>query len=444
MSTKKHSLIAKLLTLVILIGLPFPFYHVLKTASQGAVLGPIHSAAAEEGSAYVVTPTSAYTTKSLRSTGLAGTEAALVDPSVKLLPTEFAGAVVYNDDDGTIVLRNDRHVASLEVDSFITGLQVGDVLASDVSPSVPDGFLRRIEIINWTDASVTIKTSAVGLEDVIHEGEIDTGVVKLSQVDVELAQLITGESVHNATAADGLEIPLKKLVLSDPKGGRVVLDGSVRVDPSFRFRARFSSGRLQSISFENRTIVEPDIEVDIKKPLIGLNSRRTLATYWFKPFTVWVGVLPVVLRPHLSLFVDARGTVSATFSTEIDQTKELQYDLIYTRGLGWSVNKDIKTSNNQVSLPSQKLKFDLGTCVGGELTLAIYGIKGPFANLQGCWLLEVLANKRDWKFLAVVKAEIGVRMRLSILRIEYVHPLHETRRVLGSSNQLYLPIITKS
>src|SRR5690606_32507826 len=100
-------------------------------------------------------------------------------------------------------------------------LEVGDVLLAGVSPSTPQGALRRVEDVDPGPSGVVVKTSQATLVEAFQELHLD------------LQQTIAPETQTGGVApqADGISFPFD--LVEPGEGGNVELSGAISLAPSF-------------------------------------------------------------------------------------------------------------------------------------------------------------------------------------------------------------------
>ena len=102
--------------------------------------------------------------------------------------------------------------------------------------------------------------------------------------------------------------------------------------------------------------------------------------------TVWVGYVPVVIVPELTLHVGAEGHVHAGIQTAVAQEARLRAGLAY-RGGAWSPISQF--SNEFYFTPPQLYATaDLKGYAAPQLELLLYGMVGPYASVEAYLKLE--------------------------------------------------------
>ncbi|MBV7328777.1 hypothetical protein KFU94_11050 [Chloroflexi bacterium TSY] len=378
--------------------------------------------------------------------GTKQTERGVENPSeirspAKVITTESDAFLTAMSDNGTLSFSRPTDLVRAQSVDAIDALSVGDIVVSDVTDAAPYGFLRRVANVKRTDSGVVVKTVQATLAEAIGDGTLDTSQVQLTPDDVVSITDNNGEVITSAALPGSpFRIQLDNVVLSDGLGGLATIDGTIDLSANFRFSADFSRFRLIDLDFENSANVYAEIDVDVEQPLAGFHRKKRLRSYEFRTITVWVGWIPVVLTPRLDMYVGLDGDISVAITAGMTQGVNIDYDLTYSRGIGWNLDREVDFYGSNIMLWGPITTYSLEAFAGPELTLAVYGVEAPYANLYGALDLEInMADSRWWTMYGGFKGEIGVRLDVEVLGytytiVDYAYPIYERKWIVAQAS----------
>ena len=153
-----------------------------------------------------------------------------------------------------------------------------------------------------------------------------------------------------------------------------------------------------------------------------------IARYPLSKVTVWVGALPVVIKPELQIFVGASGQVEAGITTGVHQEASVTIGADYVRGRAGSDFKDLSTASFDSGFdpPTLHAAAELKGYAGIKLATAVYGVAGPYAALQGFGRLTADINEDPWWTLDVgLEAQVGFEMKALKFKYGWTFTLFE-------------------
>ncbi|MBV7336260.1 hypothetical protein KFU94_50115 [Chloroflexi bacterium TSY] len=358
----------------------------------------------------------------------------------KVITDEAAHSLAQLLEDGTLIFDQTKSIARKNDSNVLSTITVGDILVSDVTDIAPHGFLRKVTAVEERAGQKVFQTVPANLAEAIGTGTLDTGTVVLTPNDLERVTDAEGNEVAASMVQDTFSIELDNEIFSQVGGGRAVVNGTVSFSPSFTFYADFSGFRLIDLDFSNRTTVEADIDVTVESPILNLSAKKVLQRHKFKTFRVWVAGVPVVLTPELTLYLGLDGTVSAEITAGVRQSAILEAGLLYQRGDGWGVVREVDFLEQEVDLERPTPDYALNVSGGPKLSLAIYGVRGPYAEILGCLRLEVEPDEAIWwKLYGGFVLQMGVEVMVRIWGYEYEvvdyhYPLIERKWLLPEAD----------
>ena len=302
-----------------------------------------------------------------------------------------------------------------QLTSDLEALSVGDVIAGDVSDQAANGFLRKIQAITPAGEGMILETEAATLEDAVEQGAVQATRV-LTPSDV--SGTVFAEGVTQSATLSGHEplpfvLVLDDVVLYDVDGDpdttddQVVASGGLTIEPSFDFALNLRHSELEELRFVSQTSETVEIRIEGCWGTDLIAAEVEVARYAFTPMTVWIGAFPVVIVPELTVTVGLNGTVESTVTTGVTQHAVLSSGLSYKSGSWepiWSLTNDFVFDP-----PTVDLTIQFRGQAPGRLTLSLYGIAGPYAEVVP--YLELDADNLSipwWTLYGGVEVNVGV------------------------------------
>ena len=302
----------------------------------------------------------------------------------------------------------------------LNGLAPGDVMVGDATTNVPNGFLRKVTSVSSTGGQVVVETEATTLEEAIESGSAQVSH-SLTPDQVQASTQLMG--VRLATAADlqdDFYLKLEDVVLYDHDGNldtkhdQILANGSIRLKPDLDFSLRVQHFELQELSFVASAEETAKIEIEAKAELPVIDEKVEIARYTFSPVTVMVGLVPVVLVPVLTVNVGIDGSVYVGLRSEVTQQVTLKAGLRYAGGV-WRPVKDFSNQFNYSDPPTlmPTAGVEAKGYAGAQIALQLYGLAGPYAEIDAYLKLDVDAAESPWWTLyGGLEVPVGVRMEV--------------------------------
>ncbi len=324
-----------------------------------------------------------------------GIPAVVPDTTVVLEEETLADLVAVSEDGTTYTFADDSPA--------LDALDTNDVMVGGVSEAAPYGFLRKVtSVTEQGNGQVAVTTSQATLEEAIEDGAFSISQT-LSPDDVVQMQQAEGVSLSRRPLAPEGEffIQLSDVVLWDRDRNpntttdQVRADGSLTLEPSFDFNFLMQGRTFQTLHFSMSAEETAELEIYSVIASLSVEARIELAQYYLAPITVWVGSVPVVLTPVLTVYVGVDGSVEVGLAIngtrqETTLTAGLQYD-----GGSWEPIGE-NTTSFSVQPPDAFGSLEVRGYIGPSLTLLLYGVTGPEAVVQGYIELEANTSQTPW------------------------------------------------
>jgi hypothetical protein len=336
----------------------------------------------------------------------------IIPDTTKVLTGETIDKLVSISEDGSVFTFSGM-TPELEA------LAAGNVIVGDAWEQTPYGFLRKVAGITTQGQQVVITTGEARLEDAIEQG-IVAAAQELSPDDVRQGTKLPGVEVASLAplqSPGAFLVTLDNVVLLDLDGNKettddqVVANGQLSFEPRFDFNLRMRGFRIERLSATSGATERVDLSITADIQLLDVTEEVQIARYMLKPITIWVGWVPVVLTPMISVDVGLDGSAHVGFEVGVAQEANLDVGLTYANG-GWS---PIATFNNDFDYtpPTLTANCNVRGYAAVSLAILIYGSGGPYGQMDGFLELDADLARRPWfELYGGLGATVGVKAEI--------------------------------
>ena len=340
--------------------------------------------------------------------------AAIIPDTTKVLSGITIDKLVSISDDGSVYTFS-------ETTPELQALAAGDVIAGDAWEQTPFGFLRKVTGVTVAGQQVVVSTDQARLEDAIEQGVVHASQ-ELTPGDVRAGTKLPGVALASAgpglsPSANAFVVELDDVVLLDLDGNLETTDDQVRANgqlsfqPRFDFDLRMRGFRIERLSAISGATERVDLDITAKIQLLDAHEEVQVAYYLLQPITVWVGWLPVVFTPVLTVDVGLDGSAVVGFDVAVAQEANLDVGLVYANG-GWSPVSEF-TNDFDFTPPTITANCRARGYAGLQLAILIYGVGGPQGQLDGFLELDADVNRDPWwELYGGLGATVGVRFEV--------------------------------
>ncbi len=309
----------------------------------------------------------------------------------------------------------------------LAALKVGDLLASEPTPAAPYGFLRKVVSVTPQGAGLALATTPGSLREAIVQGDL-AAVGRLSAADLTGFKSLR-PGVVSQPLAMGFTVPYS-VVLHDGDGNPSTTGDQLRLTGS----AGFDIGYSVSMGF--KAAYDPPFDVDVSTKFVAIlyfdqhaslgfeatggvqfADEVPLGTYTFSPITFFIGPVPVVLVPRVTVSVEATGHMDAQLSFGADETFSIQAGVSKDFGHGFTPVFDATLGGSATaptltpSFPPPGFSMSGGVKARGSLRL--YGLVGPFAELKAdAYFTGGIGATPPWRIRGGINGRVGVEVDL--------------------------------
>jgi len=295
----------------------------------------------------------------------------------------------------------------------VAALQPGDVIVSGVD----EGFLRKVTAVNATAGEIAVATTDATLEDAIEQGTIVVHKT-LTPSDLQAAQALDGGAAPAVQAASSSPLPFFNEYNVGLSQG-VSLHGNLAFEPTLDFAVSFDGLKpveaRSVLTFRQRT----DLNLDAESSF-SMGAERKIwpppgSPPLFAPITVLVGPVPVVLVPDLGVSVGVSGSSVSSVESGVTVDTTVVAGVHYTSQGGWKPVGDY-SQDFSFNPPTLFDSTEVKAYVSPELSVRVYGIVGPYVNLEGYGKLTADPAKSPWWTLyAGLEAHAGFSIDFPII-----------------------------
>ena len=304
---------------------------------------------------------------------------------------------------------------------FSDQLALGDILVDSTSPDAPYGYLRKVSHIEDTKGQMIVQTEQATLTEAVHKGSINFRSGRVEKSRIMKMKLADGVRFINNKATDFTVFEFEYENTFENSYGSFTLSGHTQLDMEFFFDFDWDwellpYPRAYVKKFESGVEITQSAQLQMfSEAGMGINERIPLATFYFTPWTFMLGPVPVVFLPRIQLFVSADGSITATMTAMASENIDGKMGVRYKEEGGWSPINEMNASSDYIA-PRLNADCDFNAHIGPEISLLLYGVAGPYANITAYADLygHLYTDQVSWDlyFTLGVEANVGVTVDL--------------------------------
>lgn len=302
---------------------------------------------------------------------------------------------------------SENHISTFDSSSVTfsnpVNFQAGDQIVADTSVS-NEGILREVERIS--DDGKIVYTKEGNLGKAVGEGEANY-VNVITRPEVSSYVGLEGVLMDRDMARDNgfdFAIKLDNVVLyTGPFGGEIIANGNIMFNISLGTNIEIKERRIDVFEFNNHTRVISDISIGSNAVGMAQTRNITLAEYSLSPALFYIGLVPVVITPKLSVGISIDPTKANPLSVRVLGESDLETSLGYSSG-SWNATANLD-NDFDFENPVFTGDWQIGVYAGPRLIAYLYGIAGPFMGASLGLSLE--GDESNWKLEGHMKASVG-------------------------------------
>jgi len=307
-------------------------------------------------------------------------------------------------------------------------LAVGDIIAMGVTENTPEGLLRKVTKVTkgGKDSSeVVVETEFTTLEEAIEQGEFYFNEALKAEDAKEPVCYVKGiEFIRDISTIKDSKIQILEFnyninaiiydVDNNPntKEDNITLTGQLSFDYNLLFSGKIGFPHLlKELNFQNKVKMEKNLGVIVGGSVKLFSQKIDLWTHDCGLKVVWIGWVPIVLHPKITISADVNGEIFTKVTAEITDKDTYTAGIKFDNG-SW---QPISSHENYFSPPSLSLSTGGAVTfgVGPKLECKVDGVVGPFCKttLYGKVIADIYANPW-WKIYVGIMAKAGVKIEI--------------------------------
>ena len=301
----------------------------------------------------------------------------------------------------------------------LNAIAPGEIIVAEPTGAASNGFLRKVKTLSTIGESIILETESAVIEDAIQQGSIQISRV-LTPDDVTQSDLVNGVStkeIQQGIEQQSFSLEINDVVLYDEDGDfqttqdQITANGTLTFEPGFDFSMVVRDWNIEQLNFVMHNQETAELEIQAKVELASIEKEEPLAQYYFTPIIVMVGIVPIVLTPVLTVNVGLDGSVHVGVTAGLTQEFSVYGGLRCFNGV-WSPVA-ASTKEFLFNPPQLSAGLDLKGYVGTRLAMLLYGLVGPYADVNVFLKLEAdVFISPWWSLYGGLEMPVGVRFEV--------------------------------
>ena len=287
----------------------------------------------------------------------------------------------------------------------LDNLAVGEVLASEIGPNAPHGYLRKVTSVRRENGEVLLETTQASLEEAIHNGDLNFDFELKPDDLVSVRALVPGVTAGLAPKSTGVKP--QEIGIGDGMNFRVGIDETlldvneqgqdieVKAKVKLTGEVFFNAGYGIKISIRGPRLFPPRLpKLEYVEGSVGFEQRASLkifgdarakmtkekkiAEYRFATKCVVIVVVPVCVTPAVFVKVGGSGQLNLSFDYSAQQSATAKVGVRWSSGKGWEKfdgNPQVNASFRDALKVNASLNAE--AFAKAEAALLLYNLAGP-------------------------------------------------------------------
>ncbi len=300
--------------------------------------------------------------------------------------------------------------------SALSVISPNDIIAIGITSATPYGLLGKVESIEHIGGKSEINFSQATLTDAIQQGTIRLnqnlsfkGIAYHAAPGIQFQPQATGTGFTITISSE--------VVLYDADNDRQTQRDQIRLAGQILVKSSSIDleidikpfRRVESLHFIQTTSVDADIKLFSQINFIDISHEISVAEIPLAPISIFIGPIPVIITPVLNINIGANGSISAGIQTGVVANASARVGLEYKQGQWHPLGETSKTFS--FTSPTVFAGCAVEGYAGPEMTLLIYGVAGPYAELSSYF--QLIADPLQspwWSLYAGVEGLAGFKM----------------------------------
>ncbi|WP_457641060.1 BACON domain-containing protein [Persephonella sp.] len=329
-------------------------------------------------------------------------------------PVISQNAILFNQettDNIESIDKENKRITLKTKTSQISEVKTGSIIVIPMSNITPDGMLIKVSSITESGNKIVIQYEDAYLTELIEDGEINIPQTELTESDIDTIELEDETSDTNIKVLPGQiskQSSNLKFNISGNYNGAVSIRSSLNMSIGYNFKVKIKSFSLNYLRATAKASEEAKVIATAKA---GANAKfkKRIGRIKFKPVTVWVGWVPVYVRPVLYFYIGGSANTQVVARSSIFQSLSYEAGIEYNGS--WSPVGDLQ-KNFSFEPPSlEKASAEIKGYVEPQLVFWVYGTTGPYLGVDGYLLLKANGLADPWcELLGGVQGFTGAKL----------------------------------
>lgn len=312
--------------------------------------------------------------------------------------------------------------------TYARGLVPGDLISAPPNQVTPEGFLRKVSFVYDLGASgIMVYTEETDLDEAIlyadseQETPLEQGdVVSIQYADgttLNAAQLNSRIGSRASVTLRTVNVPFNQVLMcTSASGDKVTASGAFTASLKAFLKVKFGFLTIKQASAG--IMADESLNLSFSgtcsSSLVTLDKE--IAKINFGTKVIWIGPLPVVIKPYISVKIGASGNITATASLNVTQTYSGTYGVLWKKGQGFSPINDSTFTVTGLNGITASAGLNVSAFVRGEAGFTFYGIATlyayakPYIELAGTYTLP--ANTFNYSVVAGLQVGVGGYLKI--------------------------------
>lgn len=318
-------------------------------------------------------------------------------------------------------------------------LKSGDVIVSEPTAAAPYGLLRKVTAVAPSGAGESVSTTQAKIGDALKSGHLSVTGRALTAADLVSVTPLAQGSIRRTD--NGLNFNLD-VVLFDLDGNKnttndqIKATGPINLRPSLDADLSLDCGLLciydDDLDFLFKLTLQEQAQLHITAAAgYGASLEIPVFQLNFTPITFFIGPVPVVITPRMTLKVKLDGSIAANVDFQANQILTAVAGVQYTDD--WHNLSSIDNNFNSTSA-SASVTMSATARAPLQAEFLLYGVVGPTIGVTPKLNLSVsVPGDPVWKLSGGVECTIGVKVDVLGYSKEYSAKLCDVMREIASA-----------
>jgi hypothetical protein len=318
-------------------------------------------------------------------------------------------------------------------------LKSGDVIVSEPTAAAPYGLLRKVTGVSAAAAGTTVSTTQAKLGDALKSGHLSVTNRALTTDDLASVTPLAQGSIRRTGTDLNFNLDVVLLDLDGNKNtteDQIKVSGPISIRPSIDADISLDCGPLclydNDLDFLFKLTIQEQAQLHITAK-VGYGASLEIPVFKlnFSPITFFIGPVPVVITPRMTLKVKLDGSIAASVDFQANQILTAVAGVQYTDD--WH---NLSSIDNNFTSTSASAAVTMNATARAPLQaeIMLYGVVGPTIGVTPKLGLNVsVPGDPVWKLSGGIEGTVGVKVDILGYTKEYSATLFDLMRQIASA-----------